>query len=358
MNLLQINSENPRYIHGYELLVKDILWEYDDTHIHDLNSIYIDEMVIDFNGNKIYKQAEFISNIKGNIGDNYYIMLDKSGKILLSTTKQEAPNTLCIGGFHYGRVRIGSEPCDVAVGIVPNSIWTIRFHPNCKNYDSMVYLGNFWGDIYLTRSRVDAGNLDDLNRGIGGVLYDSSAYGWYPATGKEGYNLFTFIDALKKVGKAPASGYEFLIGSDGAPEGLNYNNANAWTSLENKNRCKCGLIPNSVSNLNVCDLVGNVWKWNRDIISRNFRDVDNIVVNVKNLINIEKDSANLKNLIQWEIMPGIGRGRCSGGVGALLSGGYWFGGDNSGSRCFDVTDYPWSTCVLIGCWATTQCYKS
>ena len=42
------------------------------------------------------------------------------------------------------------------------------------------------------------------------------------------------------------------------------------------------------------------------------------------------------------------------GIGALFSGGNWNDGSHGGSRCVDVSNYPWHVRTAVGAWAVAD----
>lgn len=328
----EVVSSRKRYIQGYESLMSSVLYEFDDTHITNLTSIHIDDIYVLLNNAFVHVAEQTINSIPITIGNNYYVMVNSEGAVNVSSTKVNNATTKCIGGFHCGRVRKGKTVGDVEIGIVPNSVWTLKWRPNCKNPDAMAYIGinNLWGDIYLTRIKSAA-----PSNGEGGEVYDCSAYGALPGTGTEGFNQWTFVECLVKVGKRLSINDEFCVAADGSPSGLDNSNTNAWTATSNKERTTCGNVAYAVSSLNICDLVGNVWKWNRDKYELN------------------NGSAGYG----WKGQPGTKGdiyGPGSYGLGALFSGGYWTYGSRCGSRCVGVDGCPWYVHVVIGAWAVAD----
>ena len=117
----------------------------------------------------------------------------------------------------------------------------------------MVYLGNeLWGDIYLSS--------DDGANGL------QSVYGGTPITGTEGINWYIAGERARRVGKRLPDYMEFTVAADGSPQGLDASNANGHTATTNKARTTVGKIANAISALNICDLVGNVWKWLNELL--------------------------------------------------------------------------------------------
>lgn len=124
----------------------------------------------------------------------------------------------------------------------------------------MVYLGNaLWGDIYLSS--------DDGANGL------QSVYGGTPITGTEGLNWYIAGERARRVGKRLPDYMEFTVAADGSPQGLDASNTNGHTATTNKARTAVGKIANAVSAFNICDLVGNVWKWLNELCTTQRRQV-------------------------------------------------------------------------------------
>lgn len=242
-------------------------------------------------------------------------------------------NTRKIGGFHYGRVRNIDEysrPVNTAgavrgsgwesntrVDILPNSVWTTKHRPKCDP-SGMVYIGNnLWGDIYLSS--------DDGANGL------QSVYNANPITGTEGLNWYIAGERARRVGKRLPDYMEFCVAADGSPQGLDSSNANGWTATTNKARNPVGIIANAVSAFNICDLVGNVWKW------------------LNELIHDPTGTA-----AAWHDVLGSGYGQAymysATGLRALIGGGNWGSGVHGGSRCVACSHFPWNVGTYIGVW--------
>lgn len=324
-----ILSGQKRYIQGKDSVVRPYLAEYDTEYIGSLTKIHINHLYADVGGSWAEVGEQTLTLGNGVLGKNYYVQCDKQGNLSITGIREDSGESACIGGFHYGRVRLSRTPSDVTVGIVPNSVWTLQWCPDCKSPDAMVYLGNkLWGDIYLTRVKTSAADAD----GIGAAVQDSSAYGALPCTGSENFCQFTFTECLRKVGKRLSTQDEFVAAADGSPVGLDNSNANAWSAATNTARTTCGAVANAISFLNVVDLVGNVWKWN----------LDKYELNNPNLNYAWHDVSDIKGDVYG---PG------DYGLGALLSGGGWDYGSRCGSRCVSSSIWPWNVAADIGAWA-------
>lgn len=241
-------------------------------------------------------------------------------------------NTRKIGGFHYGRVRKTDEygreinaggavrgngwESNTKVDIIPNSVWTLYHRPKCDP-SGMVYLGNaLWGDIYLSSSD-----------GANGL---QSVYGATPITGTEGLNWYIANEKARRVGKRLPDYAEFCIGAEGSPQGLDNSNANAHSATTNNARALVGLIANAVSAHNVCDLVGNVWKWLNELLH---------------------DPTGASGA-WYDVFPGYGQAwmYSATGLHALIAGGGWGGGAKCGARAVGCSNYPWHVDASIGVW--------
>lgn len=325
-------SKYDRYLHGNESAMSTYLAEYNRSiSVSNYTTLHTDEIFVSIDGT-FYNIPEQTITISGSLGNNYYVYAKSNGTIVASTTKSADSSTqTLIGGFHYGRIRTGANAANVTTGIVPNSIWTLKFRPTAPNPDAMVYIGSGkWGDIYLTRSKTSASGT------TGGAVYDSSAYGAVPATGTEGYCQFTFVENLGKVGKQLASYQDFVHAADGSPQGQDSSNTNAWSATTNTARNGCGYVAYAVSYLNICDLVGNVWKWNSDVFS--FNGTTTVSWN-------------------WYTMNCDSKGQSymshSTGLRALISGGVWGDGSRCGSRAADLGACPWAVGTNGGAWAVS-----
>ena len=124
---------------------------------------------------------------------------------------------------------------------------------------------------------------------------------------------------------------EFTVAADGSPQGLDNSNTNGWTAKTNTARTAVGKIANAVSSFNICDLVGNVWKWLNELMH-----------------DPTASSA------AWYDVFGGGYGQAymysSTGLRALIGGGGWSSGVCCGSRAVYCAFYPWYVGPSVGVW--------
>ena len=280
------------------------------------------------------------------VGKDYYVYicdpgsedLDEVYKISLNSTYPDgydAETSRKIGGFHYGRVRqvssklipintAGAEKgsgweSNVASGIVPRSVWTLKHRPKCSP-EGMVYAGGgLWVDIYLASSN-----------GVGGV---KSAYNATPLTGTEGHNSYDFIDLGLKSGKRLLSYSEWQQAAYGSPQGADGNNTNAWAATTNTARTTTGNVVNAVSAIGCVDCVGNVWEWLDELSYR-------------------YDATSGTVSWTWKDVLGDGNGQAytqgTYGLVRLLAGGSWLNGVYAGCRAVHCYLYPWHVHTSIG----------
>lgn len=278
-------------------------------------------------------------------GSDYYIYIcdtgtDDQDEIYLISLNSSWPdgdawddtNTRKLGGFHYGRVRNVDDygqaintsgsvrgsgwESNTRVDIIPNSVWTTKHRPKCEP-SGMVYLGNaLWGDIYISS--------DDGANGL------QSVYGGTPITGTEGLNWYIAGERARRVGKRLPDYMEFTVAADGSPQGLDASNTNGWTATTNTARTAVGKIANAVSTLNICDLVGNVWKWLNELCL----------------------DPTATTWAWHDVFSGYGQAYMPSATAlhALLGGGGWNNGVRCGSRAVYCNRSPWYVDTYVGVW--------
>lgn len=238
-----------------------------------------------------------------------------------------------IGGFHYGIVRnvnsagipistsgaaMGSGwKTNVYEGILPNSVWTLLHRPTCDP-TGMVYIGPFWGDIYLSS-----------DNGASGL---QSKKGVVPITGTEGLNWYIANERAMRVGKRLPTYAEFCKGAYGSPQGEDGNNTYARSATSNTARATCGNVKYAVSAANVRDLAGNVWEW-----------LDEFIHDPTGAAWDWYDSMRGQEVGQLYMAN-------STGLSALIGGGDWSRGVRDGSRTVYCNNYPWYVAIGIGVW--------
>jgi hypothetical protein len=304
------------------------------------------------------------------VGTDYYIYLvddGNNGLLVISANSsypsgQNANNTRKIGGFHYGHFRCTNEKFapispngtvfgtdgvgwqqNVAVGIIPNSVWDLNNRPLCSP-EGMVQVGNIWVDIYQS-SIAEAISFETGSNGMAFVGSGKlqSKYGLVPATGSEGLNWYSFQELAARSGKRLLSYGEWVRGAYGNPGGQATADDYGWTKNTNPSRARTGCQVNSsgqydaqslvkrfaVSAHNLVDCVGNVWEWVDELTIRQ----DSTSWNWQDVLGADKGRAYLPNDI---------------GMSAFLCGGYWSSGVSCGGRSVDLGSRPWDVYTTVG----------
>ena len=307
------------------------------------------------------------------VGTDYYIYLVWDGtnvavKISANSTYPSgytSDNSRKIGGFHYGHIRKVSAddewvPIDstgvqfgangviwqrnVAVGIVPNSVWDLKNRPSCSP-EGMVKVGNMWYDIYLA-STAETVSFQGATNGlhvIAGKL--QSKYGQLPITGTEGLHWFNFNELATRIGKRLPSYGERIRGAYGNPGGEAAADNYGWTKTTNTARARtgasvgassgvydaaAGIKPYAVSAYNLIDTVGDIWEWLDELTVRQ----DSTSWAWNDVLGSDKGQAYLPNNI---------------GFTAFIAGGYWGDGVDCGPRSVYLSDVPWLMYTSLGC---------
>ena len=236
-----------------------------------------------------------------------------------------ADNTRKIGGFHYGRIRTGSNAGDVTEGIVPNSVWDLVNRPKCSP-EGMAKVGNLWVDIYLASED-----------GQGGL---ESAYNATPATGTEGLSWYNFAEKAAKVDKRLLSMSEWIQAAKGSPQGNDGDNVNAWSATSNSGRTATGTVVNAISDYNIVDCAGNVWEW-----------LDELSIRQDSTSWQWYDPATDFNETMesgWDQLGDMYLPNDNGLI-AFRAGGVWDYGVHCGARTVFLNNRPWDVVSYNGC---------
>ncbi len=218
------------------------------------------------------------------LGVDYYVYLcddsTDSGTYLISYNTSApagytASDSVCIGGFHYGRVRkvnTAGFPLDsgttvygsgwetqITTEVVPNSVWDDFNRPLCDP-QGMAKVGKIWVDIYQASENAPITVTSTL-------LYagdSESTYNNVPLTGTESISFYVFNELAEKTNKRLLTYDEWLECAEGSPAGQD-NNTYAYTASANSARSNTGQVVNAVSASNMCDCVGNVQELVSDL---------------------------------------------------------------------------------------------
>jgi len=326
-------------------------------------------------------------------GRDYYVYICDPGnnadEIYLISLNATAPagynaqNSRRLGGFHVGMCRrTGSlkRPVNaggvawgqgwesnIYLGIIPDSVWTLKHRPKCAP-EGMTYIGSgIWVDVYLSSSD-----------GAGGL---QSTFNSIPLTGTEGHNWYSFNDRALAAEKRLMSYAEFCRMAFGSPEGL-ANNTNAWTAGSGRN--PTGQVDRAVSSVGACDAVGNVWEWLDELITRasdvvlmgttnpqpftyaawdggrGGQTVTNGTAHGPTTRSNENTPNGAQGAWAWDRLSPLGDtagGNPNNGnihqyydwsLVALVAGGGWHHGVQAGSRAVYCNRRPWSVATSVG----------
>jgi hypothetical protein len=216
-------------------------------------------------------------------GADYVVALGGAPVAFRSTRSPE--ETDYIGGFHFapGGNAAARAGGDEIPAINPFSLWDLNFRPACPDPRGMALvemLGRkFWADIYLTGSNC----AEDGTSKFGVTIADGNDRPLDPA-GKT-YKRFDYATAAAVMaahGKGLLSVEEFFAAAFGVTEKTAIGDDPVRTGLDAPRTSKFGLM----------QATGNLWVWGHDG---------------------DPDTPR-----------------------ASLFGGYWWGGDDAGSRRADV----------------------
>lgn len=267
------------------------------------------------------------------IGTDYYIYACTDGTVRADAnasapTGYTTANSRKIGGYHYGRVRNSLTVTDVAVEIVPRSLWDLTYQPKTNTGGLIDIYGNGrrWGFIYQASVR----EAITITNGVVTAGTVHSRYNATPLTGTEGLNGYNMMELGHNSGFELMGLGEWLAVAHGSPQGNDGDNLNAWSMTTNTARTGTGQVARAVSFCGATDCVGNVWEW-LDEYSNDHTTTD----------------------YAWQdVMSGQNVGQLfipnATGLRQYLAGCSWTAGVVAGSRALYAAAYPWYVNTSIG----------
>jgi hypothetical protein len=253
------------------------------------------------------------------------------------TTAPMAGGTI-VGGFHHipsGRPTAGDDGSPTAAAeILEYSIWDLTWRPSCPDPRGMTCVDErFWCDLYFCGSTSYAGSDFTAvpSSKIGLTIADENAPPLIPAfyggDGSTNYAddstlekgcWYDFCEVASSFGKRLLTMSEFQVAAFGAPE------------AGSRGTDPGTVIWERASKWGLAQATGTLWSWGADLL---FRDVNN-------------------QTFGWE--TGVTRGRGDvfqqgndDSLVAVILGGNWSDGSNSGSRTSSWSGRPWNASTSI-----------
>jgi hypothetical protein len=232
-----------------------------------------------------------------------------------------------VGGFHYipsGRpTAINNGSPTAAAEILEFSLWDLTWRPSCPDPRGMACINDaFWIDLYLAGATSYAGTTFSAvpSSKIGLTIADGSSAPLVPAQyggdGSTTYGSFTWFEASEMAasfGKRLPFYAEFAAAAYGAPEATSRGSDPGTVTWER------------ASKFGLAQATGVMWQWGSDY-------------------------ALAGSPAAWTTGVTEGRGDVydSGFSRAVVLGGGWDDGANSGSRCAVWNSPPWLSSGYFG----------
>jgi len=238
-------------------------------------------------------------------GTDYAIWCKTDGTLEATTNHTTPPsaNARKVGGFHYapGGNATGTSGGDTTPAINAYSFWDLKFRPACPDPRGMTLVaGGFWADIYLC-------GVDHYTNGTSKynvTQADGSSppkvpaqFGGNGTTAYSGGNWWNFGEVMRSHGKRLPTYSEFAALAYGTTEASSVGTDQVSTVLNNAYTSKWGVIQAS----------GVLWTWGDEF-------------------------GGGAAAASWTANTD-GRGSTYQMENAVLFGGYWNSGSDSGSRC-------------------------
>jgi hypothetical protein len=271
----------------------------------------------------VFNLATYVTMPTLTAGTDYAIYVGSDGK-LLADSNFSAPsgyttaNSRKIGGFHYAP---GSNaPAQSGGNSTPQineySLWDLQFRPSANDPRGMTLVaGSFWSDIYLTGVDWYTNGTSKYN-----VAYaDGSspakipaAYGGNGSSAYANYDWWNASEVCIAVGKRLPNYREYSALAYGTTEASSVGSEQNSTVLNAAYTSKWGVIQAS----------GVLWTWGNEF-------------------------GGPYAGASWVATP-LSRGSAYNLSNAVLFGGAWYYGSDSGSRCSFWNDSPSGSYSPIG----------
>ncbi len=238
-------------------------------------------------------------------GTDYAIWAKTDGTLEATTNHTTPPtaNARKIGGFHYapGGNATGTSGGDTTPAINAYSMWDLGFRPVCSDPRGMTLVGGaYWVDIYLTGVDAITNGSSKYNVTMADGSSPPKVPTMFGGNGSTTYGSYTWFEAMELAtafGKRSLTQREFMSAMYGTTEASSIGTDQGSTILNAAYTSKWGVIQST----------GVLWIWG-------------------------DDRGGAYNTAGWNANT-EGRGSEYNAPNAVLLGGGWDYGANSGSRC-------------------------
>ena len=248
------------------------------------------------------------------VGTDYAIWAKTDGSLEATTNHTSPPtsNARRVGGFHYapGGNASGTSGGDATASINAYSFWDLKFRPSCSDPRGMTLVaGNFWADIYLCGVDHHTNGTSKYNV----TIADGSAppkvptaFGGNGSTAYSNGNWWNFMEVLASWGKRGLTYAEFAALAYGTTEATSSGGSDVPTT---------GV-----------DGTGATSNWNV------FTSKWGVIQSTGCIYTWGDEFGGGAAAASWSANTG-GRGSTYQMENAVILGGSWDDGSNSGSRC-------------------------
>ncbi len=238
-------------------------------------------------------------------GTDYAIWCKPDGSLEATSNHTSPPvaNARKIGGFHYapGGNATAQSGGNTTPQINEYSFWDLNFRPSCPDPRGMTLVGGgFWVDIYLTGVDAITNGSSKFNVTMADGSSPPKVPTMFGGNGSTTYGSYTWFEAQELAtafGKRCLTQLEFMSAAYGTTEASSVGSDQVSTVLNAAFTSKWGVI----------QAAGVLWVWGRD-------------------------RGGPFAGASWNANT-EGRGSEFNAPNAVLFGGYWFLGSDSGSRC-------------------------
>jgi hypothetical protein len=278
-------------------------------------------LYIDVNGSiKTISSGTSITMPTATTGTDYAIWAKTDGTLEATSNHTSPPtaNARKVGGFHYaaGGNATGQSGGNSTPQINEYSLWDLKFRPACNDPRGMTLVaGGFWVDIYLANTDCDANGTSKYNVTMADGSSPPKVPTAFGGNGSTTYGSLTWFESCELAsayGKRLLTQREFMAMAYGTTEASSVGTDQVSTILNAAYTSKWGVMQST----------GVLWVWG-------------------------DDRGGPFAGASWNANT-EGRGSEYNAPNAVVLGGDWIAGSNSGSRCSVWSDSASSSGGNIG----------